>query len=257
MGDQIEIVTEFYVSGEWIQGTTVRASDWRKRTFFEHCPVNFDPENPELGVEYSEIHDEDDEHEWIEKTDVPSLEEAWESHRRYGQWVATHGEDPLGEYYVRNPIVHDEAWECLAEVRGFNSDTPVLTPSKVRCASYTSTGGGESLALTAVPAEEMKHSTWADIEEAKEAVRDYFILEGVTLDEVDKHVVGGSLKIDETGTGTVILTSAPDQDAFRRTEVTPDMLRDAATASMKREDDYALRLREIPKTVMEPGKELR
>lgn len=234
MGDQVETVTEFYVSGEWIQGTTVRASDWRKRTFFEHYPVNFDPENPELGVEYSEF--DGDDHEWIEKTDVPSLEEVWKSHRRYGQWVSIYGEDPLGEYYPDNPIVHDETWQCLVEVR-----PPLLTPSKVRCDVYKC--DNESGSLELIAAGFSINATWINIEEAKEAVREYFIMEGVTLYEVDKHVVGGSLKIDETGTGTVVLTSAPDQDAFRRTEVTPDMLRDAATASIKREDDYVLRLR--------------
>ena len=205
---EMEMGTMFGVRGEWVQGTPIRAEDWWKRTYFERLPDDFNPEDPR-GVEYSDC-----DGDWVEQADVPAFEEMVESHRRYAAWVAEHGEDPLNEYYVRDPIVHREVWECQAAV----TDGSVVA-FRVRLAASNTEHAGET-------AQHVVEADWVSITGHRHQW--YFDMEGMTLDEADAHVVAGTYDVDTSGNGTVVLTSAPHPDAFKRIEVTREMLQAAA-----------------------------
>ena len=55
--------------------------------------------------------DSDGDHEPLEAEDVPSQEEHDRLWCEYSQWVAEHGEDPLGNFYVHHSIKVKERWQ--------------------------------------------------------------------------------------------------------------------------------------------------
>ena len=45
----------------------------------------------------------DGDHETVDESDVPTYDEVKKSWREYSEWVAEHGDDPLGEFFIDQP----------------------------------------------------------------------------------------------------------------------------------------------------------
>jgi hypothetical protein len=80
------------------------------------------------------ICDQDGDHEPLEASDLPSLDEHDRLWREYTQWVADTGKDPLGNFLVRHFIKVKERWRFKVLKRLTN---PALIGAQRAGRSYT------------------------------------------------------------------------------------------------------------------------